>query len=140
MGYAIPAAAAIIFAAVAITGTNVTNTLMDSFSKAGTAEREAFRLAEDSANTRITITNVQRNGNTVTVTATNAGTVVLDANEVQVTADGLYKTLTSLKVSNSATNSVWAPGTVLEVKFTQNTTPSSVLVIPENGVFGKWGA
>ena len=140
MGYAIPAAAAIIFAAVAITGTQVTNTLMDSFSKAGTAEREAMRLAEESINTRITISNVQRTGNTVTVTATNSGTVVLDVTQVQVTGDGVYKTLTSRKIGTSSTNTVWAPGTVLEVKWTQSTTPNSVTIIAENGVFGKWGA
>lgn len=139
MGYAIPAAAAIVFAAVAIAGTNVTHELMESMATAGTAERSAVEAADSVANTRITVSSVSRTGNTVTVTSTNSGTVTLDATQVQLLGDGVYKTITSRKVGGSAPNTVWAPGTVLELKFTQTSTPSGVQVIAENGVVGHWG-
>jgi archaellum component FlaF (FlaF/FlaG flagellin family) len=139
MGFAIPAAGAILFTAVAIAGTSVTAELLESMSTAGAAEREAVDRASDVANTRITVTSTQRTGNTVTVLSTNSGTVTLDASQVQVLGDGVYKTVTSRKVGNSASNTVWAPGTVLELKWTQTSTPAGVHVIAENGAVGHWG-
>lgn len=140
MGYSVAAAAAVVFTAVAIAGTQATSALLDSWARADSAQRVAMEQAGEAAQTEITITSVTRNnGNGVTtVLADNTGSVTLDSREVDAIADGVLKTITSVKVENSATKYAWAPGLELTVTFTTAAKPTAVALVPETGTPGYW--
>lgn len=140
MGFSVAAAAAIVFTAVAVAGTQATATLLDSWGRADAAQQVAWRQSEAAARTGITVTSVTRNnGNGLTtVVADNSGSVTLDSREVDVLADGVLKTLSSVKVEGSATKYAWAPGLELTVTFTTAAKPTAVAVVPETGTPGYW--
>jgi archaellum component FlaF (FlaF/FlaG flagellin family) len=140
VGFAVAASAAIVFAAVAVAGTQATATLLDTWTKADAAQREGLRLAEGAARTEVTVTSVTRDGGNglVTVLSTNSGSVTLDSREVDVVSDGTLQALSSAEVEGSATKYAWAPGLELAVTYTAGADPSDVAVVPATGTPGYW--
>lgn len=142
MGFAVAASAAIVFAAVAVAGTQATATLLEAWTTADSAQREGMRLAEGAARTEVTVTSVTRNGGNglVTVLATNTGSVTLDSRQVDVVSDGALQALSGVEVEGSATKYSWAPGLELTATYTAGADPTDVAVVPETGTPGYWRA
>jgi archaellum component FlaF (FlaF/FlaG flagellin family) len=140
MGFSVAAAAAVVFTAAAIAGTQATATLLDAWTRADAAQQDGMRHAEDAARTAVTVTGVARDGGSgvVTILADNTGSVTLDAREVDVLSDGVLTTPSSVAVDGSIAKHAWAPGLELTITYTAGADPSAVALIPATGTPGYW--
>lgn len=114
--------------------------VIDSSQQVSEAQSTQSERILDQQNTEIHINDTTYDGDTLTVTVVNAGTVALDVEETDVIVDGEYRNPNGTTVyptrnttSGNTETEMWLSGEVLEIVVTVE-NPSRVKIVTETGV------
>ena len=137
MGFSVVGAAAVVFLAFILAASAGTVAFLDSLAQVQRAQMAWSASAAETSHTSMSVTDVKKAGTTITVTATNAGSTMLDLAEVHVLANGQPVTVTSRTVVGFA-GTLWPPGETATLKYTSGSLPADLSVVASNGVTAYW--
>jgi flagellar protein FlaF len=139
MGLGVSAAAAILFSAfIVIVGVAYT-TVENTYDSLSDSQSELFERLSERSNTKIEISDVDYDADTITLT--NNGSVILDLLELDLLLNGTPSNdaVSSMVVEGDSGTNLWAPSEELVINLSVDIVTERIKIITGNGISAYFG-
>jgi flagellar protein FlaF len=135
VGFSVSGSAAIVFVGAFLAFSTLYTASANGFERTSDASHAVNEEALERQNTAIEVVNVTYDNGTLTVAATNNGSVELSVPAVDLLVDNVYQdTFESRTVEGDASTDLWLPGERLRLEVSVASRPARIKLVTGPGV------